>query len=90
MPDGNRTGMLESLCLDSVADDVAMECVKGFLACIEDRCGRVPKPIDKARTHMWLASREAPDKRLGEAAEAGYWPWNHAAFIGLVEFLRRI
>ena len=90
MPDGNRTGMLESLCLDSVADDAVMKCVEEFLACIKDRCGRTPTPIDKARTHAWLASREIPDKRLGEAAEAGYWPWNHAAFTGLVEFLRRI
>jgi hypothetical protein len=90
MPDGSRPGMLESLCVDSVAEDAAMECVRDFLECVRDRCGRVPSPIEKAQTHAWLASRAAPDKRLGEAAEAGYWPWDHAAFMGLVEFLRRI
>ena len=90
MPDGTRPGMLESLCVDSVAGDAAMECVRGFLDCIKDRCGRVPRPIEKAQTHTWLASQEVPDKRLGEAAEAGYWPWDNAAFSGLVGFLRRI
>lgn len=90
MPDGTRPGMLESLCVNSVAEDAAMDCVRDFLKCVRDRSGRVPSPIEKAQTHAWLASRDIPDKRLGEAAEAGYWPWGHAAFTGLVEFLRRI
>lgn len=38
-------------------------------------------------THVWLASEVEPEKRLGEAAEAGYWPWTSPAFDALRQFL---
>lgn len=90
MPDGARPGMLEDLCLGSVADDAALACVREFLDCVRSRCGRAPSPAQKARVHAWLASQETPDRRLGEAAQAGLWPWQHTAFAGLIAFLRRM
>jgi hypothetical protein len=32
-----------------------------------------PKSLHKARAHAWLASRPEPDRRVGEAAQAGYY-----------------
>jgi len=29
-----------------------------------------------------------PDRRVGEAAQAGYWPWDSQAFDDLWAFLR--
>ncbi len=86
MPNGTGEGMLEDLCLASVDDDDVMKCVDQFIQCAQD-CGQEPRPQAKARVQAWLATREAPGKRLGEAAEAGYWPWGHDAFGALVQFL---
>ena len=86
MPDGAGMGMLEDLCLAAVSDDTAMRCVDDFIQCVQD-CGNDPKPQAKARIQTWLASRQSPGKRLGEAAEAGFWPWNHDAFQDLIRFL---
>lgn len=44
--------------------------------------------ISIAKIHLFLASRYKPDLRVGEAAEAGYWPYNHPNFTSLTEFLR--
>ncbi len=44
----------------------------------------------KARVHAWLASQIEPDKRLGEAAKAGYWPWDSPGFDRLKQFLQAL
>lgn len=89
LPDGLRKGMLEDLCIESVKTDKAMLCVDEFIACVNKKCQYLPKPESKARAHAWLASRKTPDKRLGEAAEAGYWPWESDVFLPLIRFLER-
>ena len=90
MPDGAHGGMLESLCKDAVKDDGAAKCVDEFLKCVMERISSPPKPTAKAWMHAWLASRQEPDKRLGEAANAGYLPWNSPAFSELATFLRQL
>ena len=32
--------------------------------------------------------KSLPDRLVGEAAQAGYWPWNSRAFDDLWAFLR--
>jgi hypothetical protein len=90
LPDCVQNGMLETLCLQSVADDPAMKCVEAFFACVKRDAGREPENMWKARTHAWLASKERSDRRLGEAAEAGYWPFDDPAFKKLSAFLRSL
>ncbi len=51
---------------------------------------RQPKNISKARVHAWLSSQNEPDKRLAEAAEVGYWPWENPAFDLLKLFLKEL
>jgi hypothetical protein len=87
LPDGVSSGMLESLCLESVKSSPAFACVGSYFSCAIRTAGRQPNNLHKAFLHVWLASEVEPDKRLGEAAEAGYWPWNSSAFDALRQFL---
>ena len=73
-------GMLEDVCLQSVVTDPAMECLNAYFDCLRGKDIVFPKNLSKARIHAFLSSREEPDLRLGEAAEKGYWPWEHHAF----------
>jgi hypothetical protein len=90
MPDGLRPGMLEDVCLDSVRADPAFVCLDDYFACAVRTSGRQPNNRAKASVHAWLAAEVEPDKRLGEAAEAGYWPWASAAFQPLIQFLQAL
>lgn len=89
LPDCVRAGMLEDLCLDSVVEDLAIPCVGQFFDCVK-QAGRIPQNMAKARVHAWLASKEVPDKRLGQAAGSGYWPFDHPAFEAIKDFLRSL
>ncbi len=87
LPDCESPGMLETLCLRAVQGDPAMECVKQYLRCLKETAGMPPKNRDKARAHAFLASRERPELRVGEAAEAGYWQLDAPVFAPLHSFL---
>jgi len=90
LPDGKAQGMLEDVCLGSVAGDGAVKCLDAFFECVEVEANRKPVQMSKARVHAWLATQTEPDKRLGEAAECGFWDWGHAAFEPLKRFLQEI
>lgn len=90
LPDGATPGMLEDLCMGSVQADLALPCVDEYFQCVLQRAGRQPNNRSKARLHAWLASQTDPDKRLGEAAEKHYWPWNAPAFQPIISFLRTL
>lgn len=90
MPDNASTGALEQLCLAALANDPAMTCVEDFLTCVNARVTEPPKDQQKARVHAFLASREDPELRLGEATQRGYFDWNHAAFTDLSQFLKEL
>ncbi|MBN2306261.1 MAG: hypothetical protein JXQ72_17395 [Anaerolineae bacterium] len=85
-PDCENTGMLETLCLASVAASPALVCIDQFFECIEQD-EDIPSNMDKARLHAFLASRDKPGLRLGEAADKGYWPWDHPVFEPIKAFL---
>jgi hypothetical protein len=90
LPDNQRAGMLEDLCLDSVAGDPAFACLDEFFQCVLNAAQRQPGHTPKARVHAWLATQPEPDKRLGEAARSGYWPWDNPAFDQLKHFLHSL
>jgi hypothetical protein len=90
LPDALTPGMLETVCLKSVADDPATICVDDFFTCVEQTTGTLPGNLPKARVQAFLASRSRPGLRLGEAAQAGYWSWDHPAFDSLKQFLRAL
>ena len=90
MPDNASNGALEQLCLSALVSDPVMPCVEDFLECVNDRVTGPPRDQQKARIHAFLASREDPELRLGEAAQRGYIPWGHSAFTPLAQFLREL
>ena len=89
LPGENRCGALEDTCLESVQKDMAIPCVDGYFQCLSEREIHLPTPaISKARVHAFLASKKEPDKRLGEAARAGYWNFESHAFESVKQFLQ--
>ena len=87
LPDGQSLGMLEDLCLASLASHPSMQCLDDYFNCIQRQTGRLPNNLSKARIHAWLSSQERPDLPLGLAAEKGYIDWSNAAFDPIKKFL---
>jgi hypothetical protein len=82
-------GDLEDVCLEAVNADPVMPCLSAFFDCIEPLVG-LPRHLGKAKVQVFLASRPEEGKRLGEAAEAGYWPWEGEAFKVIIDFVQLI
>ncbi|MGH7597070.1 MAG: DUF3226 domain-containing protein [bacterium] len=87
IPNAMTPGMLETLCLEAVTEDPAMACVREYFECVQLKKGLLPSNMFKARLHVYLASCSKPGLRLGEAADAGYWPWDNPIFDPLKQFL---
>lgn len=88
LPDGLSDGMLEDLCLEAATDDPVKPCLDAYLQCVEEKRGAIPRNLlPKARAHAFLASRSIPDRRVGEAAMTGYWPWDAPALASLLAFV---
>ncbi len=60
LPGDGREGMLEDLCLESVADDPAMSCLEDHFRCLEEQleASTFPGNLSKARVRAFLASME--------------------------------
>jgi hypothetical protein len=83
------TGALEDVCLAAVLTDPVVPCLAAYFDCIRPIVGS-PRHVGKAKIQAFLASRREEGKRLGEAAEAGYWPWDENAFRFIRDFLQLI
>ncbi|MEA3340285.1 MAG: DUF3226 domain-containing protein [Chloroflexota bacterium] len=60
LPGDGREGMLEDLCLESVADDPVMSCLEDHFRCLEEQleAGAFPGNPSKARVRAFLSSME--------------------------------
>ncbi len=65
LPDPATPGMLETLCLQAVAQDPVMPCVEEFFRCADQRGVSSPGNPWKARAHAFLSSRPKPDLLIG-------------------------
>jgi hypothetical protein len=88
LPDAVTPGMLESLCLAAVENDPTIQCVDQYFNCLKQQMTVLPANLTKARLHAFLSSRPKPDLLVGEAASAGYFPWNHPVFSQVKQFLQ--
>ncbi len=50
----------------------------------------LPEAPSVAQAHAFLASRYKPNLDLGVAAQAGYWPFDHPAFVQAKQFLQML
>jgi hypothetical protein len=92
MPDNLATGALEDLCLSVIDEDPTLPCVDEFLSCVSTTGNLVwrEQVRSKARLNAWLASREDPTRRLGQAISAGVIPADARAFEPIRDFLARL
>lgn len=90
LPEEGMPGMLEDLCLRAAGHDFAMPCVEQYFQCLQQQRLSLPKNLSKAKVQTFLASRTEAGKRLGEAAQAGYWPWDDKAFEQVKIFLKQV
>ncbi len=90
LPDEKTPGMLEDVCINAVSNDPSFFCVEGYFKCLQQENFTLPRNLSKAKVQVFLASRPEAGKRLGEAAQEGYWPWDNNAFSKLKEFLLQI
>jgi hypothetical protein len=91
LPDNQKPGMLEDLCIASTnAPDIY--CITEYFDCVELETHRVQvrRNVAKSRVHAWLATQSEPDKQLGQAALAGYWDWNNPAFDLIKQFVQQL
>jgi len=86
LPNSKSKGMLETICLDAVKDDPAMECVDDYFKCLKGK-RLVPGNIYKAKTQAFLSSRKKPGLLIGQAAWKGYWNFDSIVFDGVKRFL---
>jgi hypothetical protein len=85
----NGRGMIEDLCLHSVADQPEFPCIDGYFACIATKSAR-SKFSSKAKVRVWMASHVDYEYHVGKAAAGGYWPWESPAFDSLKNFLKAL
>jgi hypothetical protein len=92
LPAPDKKGALEELCLQAIKDDPAMSCVGQYFKCLEDQGVKTPKKgkLSKAKTRVFLASREEPTLAVGTAALRGYWPFGHKMFSSVRNFLKSL
>jgi hypothetical protein len=87
LPDSNRQGSIEDLCLGSVQGTPTSKCVDGYFECLKQHQD-IPKAITKAKIHSYLSSLPSnPTLRLGESAQANIWDWKNPAFDVLKDFI---
>lgn len=89
IPHDSEGTMLEDVCLASVRLDVAMKCVDEYFECLDREGASTPRAVQmsKARVHAFLASRDDPALRIGEAADGGIWQLDDDAFRPMRELL---
>jgi len=103
LPGNQETGMIESLCLQTVANHPAMACVDSLMACLPEHLEMKPeseardstkpyhpKNTEKARLLAFLACLHEPTTSIGLAAQKGYWPFDHEALSDLCNFLKKL
>ena len=90
LPDNESAGMIETLCLRSVQDDPAWNCIDELFECLRRQLGTLPTNPDKARAQAFLSTRPRPNLPVGLAALEGYWRFDSQAFEPLVGFLRAL
>jgi len=103
MPGNQAEGMLEDLCLQTVAEHPVMECVKGYFSCLSEvlvlkspgeprEIGKYyfPKNPSKARAQAFLAGMYDNVASVGLAAKKQYWNFDHPVLADLKAFLAEL
>lgn len=89
-----QNGTLEDLCLSILSDPLAanlLEDIDIFLNQLENHHQRSFSRIFKAKLHTYFSvHNDYVSLKIGEAAAAGAFDWNHPALTSLKNFLKEI
>lgn len=91
LPGEGRSGMLESICLDSVAANPGYACLSEYVKCLETVSAAKLHP--KAQFHAWVVSHtdfKDKDYNIATAVKEDRFEWGDPAFDGLRAFLRSL
>lgn len=73
-------GTLENLCLEIAKDASIFKCVDAYIQCLQSNDQEIKRP-HKIRLHSYLSgNNDYVGLKIGEAAKAGAWNWNHEKF----------
>ncbi len=103
MPGNAEEGMLEDLCLSTVAHHPVSACVDEYIACLHKNLEHekenipkdphkhyFPKNEAKAKMHVFLAGMNKFVPSLGIAAKKGYFNFNSEIFNDIKVFLQKL
>jgi hypothetical protein len=93
LPDNKNKGALESLLLQTVEKKDEIICVEKFIECLKEKQllkSEFTSRIAKAKLHAYIASKEEPGLKIGEASKANYWDFNSPAFDQIISFLQML
>ena len=89
VPDCEKPGMIETLCLEALHSEPVMPCVKQFFDCVHNH--RSPAAnLDKAKFFAYISTTSKPDLLLGQAARFGVIPLDNPVFNSLKQFLQML
>lgn len=83
MPGKNKTGMLESLCIETIQNNPEYECINNFIDCLNEK----PKTIEKAIIQIYLASKTPIVNSLGLGAIKGHIDFDNKQMVDLRNFI---
>ena len=93
MPDNQGAGMLENLCLKTLAGQPIERCINEYLRCIAALSGPDEQKLfnaPKSMVQTYLASRTPIVNSLGVGALKKYWDFSHLCFEELKRFLHTL
>lgn len=86
----HKEGTLEDLCLLTVEDDNAMECVNDFFKCVKKRGESLPR-CHKNRLHCFLSGKDKfVGSSIGQASYKGAWDPDHSALAPFKAIIEQI
>lgn len=92
MPDNESGGMLESLCLESIQNQVILEAIDQYMRAVEkndaEMYGKLNQP--KSRILTYLAGRHPYSNTVGLGAVQGHFDFSHECFDCVKHFLNRL
>lgn len=86
MPGDFDFGMLEDLCLKTVKNHPAMECVNVWIDCIS-QLKEKPRNMAKAKAQVFLAAMPEIVSSVGIGAQKGYWNFDSEELEALRSFI---
>ena len=89
-PCAANKGLLEDVCLQSIANYPEMMCVNQYFECLSRHGVELSHKLSKAKVQTFLASGPEPYPHLGVGALKGRWPFDNNAFEKVKQFLTNL